>query len=61
MRREEWVKNSTIQVAGAAFRDSGNTTCTAGLSCITGYFIKRISATRKLTMDRLKNIHINQR
>jgi hypothetical protein len=25
------------QVAGAACCDSGNTTCAAGLSCITGY------------------------
>ena len=49
------------QVAGAACCDSGNTTCAAGLSCITGYFIKRISAMRKLTTDRLKNSHINHR
>ena len=47
------------QVAGAACCDSGNTTCAAGLSCITGYCdIKRISAKRKLTTDRLKNNHI---
>jgi hypothetical protein len=47
------------QVAGAACCDSGNTTCAAGLSCITGYCdIKRISAKRKLSMDRPKNSHM---
>jgi hypothetical protein len=53
------TKGMLEQVAGAACCDSGNTTCAAGLSCITGYCdIKRISAKRKLTTDRLKNNHI---
>ena len=52
---------SQKQVAGAACCDSGNTTCVAGLSCITGctiYDIKRTSARRKLAMDRPKNNHM---
>jgi|GEM_PF-3369157 len=52
-------RRSLEQVAGAAFCDSGNTTCAAGLSCITGYLtIKRISAKIKLTIDRPKKSHI---